>query len=88
MLIIILIAVIVVGAVVGNIYTIKKNRKAKVDPITQHVEELAPESTPAPVAVEAITVKVTPKQKVSKNTPKQKALAKVEAKPKAKKDNA
>jgi hypothetical protein len=49
---------------------------------------LGEESTPAPVAVEAITVKVTPKQKVSKNTPKQKALAKVEAKPKAKKDNA
>jgi hypothetical protein len=85
MLIIILVAVLVIGAIVGNIYTIKKDRKAKVDPITQHVEELAPESTPAPVAIEAITVKETPKPKAPKNAPKQKPLAKMEAKPKVKK---
>jgi hypothetical protein len=93
MLIIILVAVLVIGAIAGNIYTIRKDRedrKAKVDPITQHVEELAPESTPAPVAVEAITVKETPKVKTPKNAPKQKPLAKMEAKlkAKAKKSNA
>lgn len=88
MLIIILISVIVVAAIVGNIYTIKKDRKDKVDPITQHVEELAPESTPAPAAVEAIKTKTVPKPKAPKNAPKQKPLANMEAKPKAKKSNA
>jgi len=85
MLIIILVAVLVIGAIAGNIYTIKKDRKDKVDPITQHVKELAPESTPAPSAVEAIKTKTTPKSKAPKNAPKQKPLAKMEAKPKAKK---
>jgi uncharacterized membrane protein len=80
MLIIILVSVILVGAIAGNIYTVRKDRKDKIDPITQHVEELAPESTPAPVAVEAIKTK-----KALKNAPKQKPLAKMEAKPKAKK---
>lgn len=85
MLIIILVAVLLIGAIVGNIYTIRKDRKDKVDPITQHVEELAPESTPAPVTVEAIKTKTAPKSKAPKNAPKQKPLANMEAKPKAKK---
>jgi hypothetical protein len=85
MLIIISVFALLLCAIVGSVYALKKEHKTKIDPITQHVEELAPESTPAPVAVEAITVKETPKQKVSKNAPKQKALAKVEAKSKAKK---
>jgi hypothetical protein len=85
MLIIISVFALLLCAVVGNVYALKKEHKTKVDPITQHVEELAPESTPAPAAVEAITVKATPKSKAPKNAPKQKPLAKMEAKPKAKK---
>jgi uncharacterized iron-regulated membrane protein len=85
MLIIISVFALLLCAVVGSVYALKKEHKTKIDPITQHVEELAPESTPAPAAVEAIKTKTAPKSKAPKNAPKQKPLAKMEAKPKAKK---
>ena len=85
MLIIISVFALLLCAVVGSVYALKKEHKTNIDPITQHVEELAPESTPAPIVVEAIKTKTTPKSKALKNAPKQKPLAKMEAKPKVKK---
>jgi len=86
MLIIILVSVLAVGAIVGNFYASKKGGKPTADPLTFNtpaVEEPAKEVETV-VSHTIVSVVEPVKKQVSKNTAKQKPLAKMEAKPKKK----
>lgn len=91
-LIIALILVLVVATLITKFYpTSKKTELIEEQPIwnfDNHIDELAPESTPEPSILAAISEKEVKEDKkskkkpVSKNTAKVKPLAKMEAKKK------
>lgn len=86
MLIIILVSVLIVGAVVSNLYAGKKDHKPSTDPLvanTPAVEEPIKEMETV-VSHTIVSVVEPVKKHISKNTVKQKPLAKMEAKPKKK----
>lgn len=83
MLLIILISVLVIGILIAKT-KLKQQPKTFEPGLDYSHEELAPESTPEPSIVEAISVptveKKIKKKSSSKNTTKNSSLAKMEAK--------
>lgn len=87
MLIIILVSVLIVGAIVGNLYVIRKDRKPTVDPLVANIptiKEPIKEVVDTVVSHTVVSVAKPAKKQGSKNTAKQESLAKMEAKPKKK----
>jgi len=86
MLIIILASVLIIGAIIGNIKFTKKDRKPTTDPLMVNTPTIGePIKEVETVVSHTIVSVVEPvKKQVSKNTAKQKPLAKMEAKPKKK----
>jgi uncharacterized protein YneF (UPF0154 family) len=85
MLIIILVSVLIVGAIAGNYYTIRQDRKSTKDPLVVNTPSIAEilKDVPKGLVEEKPVIKLA-KKPVSKNTAKQESLAKMEAKPKKK----